>query len=308
MVYSFLSFYATSSYLTFSHLISFLLPILFPIFHHIQYHFSHPLIFNVPLILLLLPLILAHVISSHTTTSYPTLSILFLLYHFHSSSRLSGCPILFLVILFCFLPPHILSYLLCTLFSLFTSYVVPACLLPLSLILHHLIYAISYVLSCFTTISRPVPLLFPTYLDHIQCHFHSSFITSSHVVRIPLIISYFLSLWPTSFRPIPLPMHSTSFHPLLLTLILSYFLSSSCKPTFCHFLSCFTTSTPSILLHLFLSYFLSFYTTFLPMLSTFFASYRPVSTWPTSFHPTLLPLNVFNLLLSFTASTHPIIL
>lgn len=182
------------SYLTFSHLISFLLPILFPIFHHIQCHFSHPLIFNVPLILLLLSLILAHIISSHTTTSYPTLSLLFLLYHFHSSYRLSGCPILFLVILFCFLLPHILSYLLCTLFSLFTSCVVPACLLPLSLILDHLIYAISYVLSCFTTISHPVPLLFPTYLDHIQCHFLSSFITSSHVVRIPLIISYFLSL------------------------------------------------------------------------------------------------------------------
>lgn len=170
---------------------SFLLPILFPIFHHIQYHFSHPLILNV-LYPLLLPLILAYFIPP------PVI----LLCHFFSSYTTSTHLIDCRVVLSYFLSSYSAFYLLISypiysalrLFTLFTSYIVPACLLPLSLILHHLIYAISYVLSCFTTFSHPIPLPFPTYLDHIQCHFFSFFITSSHAVRLPLILSYFLSL------------------------------------------------------------------------------------------------------------------
>lgn len=68
-----------------------------------------------------------------------------------------------------------------------------------------------------------------------------------------------------------------------------------------YFHSFYTTSSFLILLPLILYH-------FLPMLSTFLASYHPISTWPTSFQSTLLPLNVFNLLLSFTASSHSVIL
>lgn len=245
---------------------SFLLPILFPIFHHIQYHFSHPLILNV-LYPLLLPLILAYFISSHTTTSYPTLSLLFILYHFHSSYRLSGCPILFLVILFCFLPPHILSYLLCseTVYSLhilycsclsFTTFSYPApsylryFLRPLMLyyFLSSYTTSISYLFGSYT-----VPLLLILY------HFFSCCKTSSHLILLSLTLTYFLSSYPSSSQCILLPFilyylpssfptsfhlsvnlpSVTSSHALLLPLILyyfifSYFTSSHSIPLFAH--------------------------------------------------------------------------
>lgn len=162
MVYYFLSFYATSSCLILLSLILFLL-----IAHSISYFSSytvpllsspHPQCSSYPL---LLPLILAYFISSHTPTSYPTLSLLFILYHFHSSYRALGCPILILVILFCFLPPHILSYLLCseTVFSL------------------HILYCSRL---SFTTFSYPEPS-YSRYFLH------------------PLMLYYFLSSYTTSF-------------------------------------------------------------------------------------------------------------
>lgn len=244
---------------------------------------SHPLIlFSFSSQRILLPLILCYFISSyptsflsHTTTSYPTFCHFFSSYTTSPHLIVSCCTILILVILFCFLPPHILSYLLCskTVFSLLILYCSSLSFNTFSYpVLLHLIHAISFVLPCFTTFSHHTPYiispLFPTYLDIYSAtslplilhHFFSCCKTSPHLILLSLTLTYFLLSYPASsqciilllilyFLPLSYP---ASFHLVLLPV----------KPTFCHCLSCFTTSTHSILLHLFLSYFLSCYNTF----------------------------------------------
>lgn len=126
-----LSMYATSSCLISHSLI--LLSILFPTSHFSSYMVPLPLIpsFSFSSQRILLPLILCYFLLSyptsflsHTTTSYPTFCHFFSSYTTSPRLIVSCCTILILVILFCFLPPHILSYLLCskTLFSLLSSH------------------------------------------------------------------------------------------------------------------------------------------------------------------------------------------